>query len=182
MGTSPGTPWVPQADPPGRQGAAPRQTRFCAVCASAPTLNFSAAQRPFPFAPAPVLQVDDILGDQPELKEKVFTVLKQYAAERKVEYLASALCMVLTQESHQHLIDSIRYGLPGAPVLPRWWLSPGVCLSVTSGTVQEHSLPAGWGHPRLPGRPHPCRESSPPSHQLHPPCGTWLIFLDVISN
>uniref|UniRef100_A0A8B9E8K6 Grid2 interacting protein n=1 Tax=Anser cygnoides TaxID=8845 RepID=A0A8B9E8K6_ANSCY len=57
-------------------------------------------------------KVDDILGDQPELKEKVFTVLKQYAAERKVEYLASALCMVLTQESHQHLIDSIRIFIP----------------------------------------------------------------------
>ncbi|XP_035419333.1 delphilin [Cygnus atratus] len=57
-------------------------------------------------------KVDAILGDQPELKEKVFTVLKQYAAERKVEYLASALCMVLTQESHQHLIDSIRIFIP----------------------------------------------------------------------
>ncbi|NWR79486.1 GRD2I protein, partial [Centropus unirufus] len=57
-------------------------------------------------------KVDDILGDQPEVKEKVFTVLKQYAAERKVEYLACALCMVLTQESHQHLIDSIRIFIP----------------------------------------------------------------------
>ncbi|NWH73915.1 GRD2I protein, partial [Piaya cayana] len=57
-------------------------------------------------------KVDDILGDQPEVKEKVFTVLKQYAAERKVEYLAYALCMVLTQESHQHLIDSIRIFIP----------------------------------------------------------------------
>lgn len=180
MGTSPGTPRVPQADPPGQQGAAPRQTRFCTVCLCT-TLNL-AAQRPFPFAPAPVLQVDDILGDQPELKEKVFTVLKQYAAERKVECLASALCMVLKQESHQQLIDSIRYGLPGAPVLPRLWLTPGVCLSVTSSTAQQHSLPAGWGHPWLPGHPHPCREQCPPSHQLHPPRGTWLIFLDVISN
>lgn len=72
-----------------------------------------------------MLQVDDILGEQPELKEKVFTVLKQYAAERKVECLASALCMVLTQESHQQLIDSIRYRLPGAPVLLHWWLTPG---------------------------------------------------------
>ncbi|XP_010222629.1 PREDICTED: delphilin [Tinamus guttatus] len=53
-------------------------------------------------------KVDEILGDQPEVKEKVFTVLKQYAAERKVEYLAYALCMVLTQESHQLLIDNIR--------------------------------------------------------------------------
>ncbi|XP_051632799.1 delphilin-like [Manacus candei] len=57
-------------------------------------------------------KVDDILGDQPELKERVFTVLKQYAAERKVECLAYALCMVLTQESHQHLIDNIRYKVP----------------------------------------------------------------------
>ncbi|NXJ60890.1 GRD2I protein, partial [Rostratula benghalensis] len=57
-------------------------------------------------------KVDDILGDHPEVKEKVFTVLKQYAAERKVEYLAYALCMVLTQESHQHLIDNIRIFIP----------------------------------------------------------------------
>ncbi|KAM6113992.1 LOW QUALITY PROTEIN: delphilin [Pterocles gutturalis] len=57
-------------------------------------------------------KVEDILGDQPEVKEKVFTVLKQYAAERKVEYLAYALCMVLTQESHQHLIDNIRIFIP----------------------------------------------------------------------
>lgn len=59
--------------------------------------------------------MDDILGDQPEVKEKVFTILKQYAAERKVEYLAYALCMVLTQECHQHLIDNIRYRVPGTP-------------------------------------------------------------------
>ncbi|KAM8798420.1 delphilin [Eudromia elegans] len=57
-------------------------------------------------------KVDEILGDQPELKEQVFTVLKQYAAERKVEYLACALCMVLTQESHQLLIDNIRIFIP----------------------------------------------------------------------
>ncbi|PKK21960.1 glutamate receptor, ionotropic, delta 2 (Grid2) interacting protein [Columba livia] len=57
-------------------------------------------------------KVDDILSDQPEVKEKVFTILKQYAAERKVEYLAYALCMVLTQESHQHLIDNIRIFIP----------------------------------------------------------------------
>ncbi|NXA38391.1 GRD2I protein, partial [Eudromia elegans] len=61
---------------------------------------------------AALLQVDEILGDQPELKEQVFTVLKQYAAERKVEYLACALCMVLTQESHQLLIDNIRIFIP----------------------------------------------------------------------
>jgi len=68
--------------------------------------------------PAPTLQVEDILRDQPELKEKVFTVLKQYAAERKVEYLAYTLCMVLTQESHQDLLDSIRYWVPASSALP----------------------------------------------------------------
>ncbi|XP_068063427.1 delphilin isoform X1 [Anomalospiza imberbis] len=57
-------------------------------------------------------KVDAILGGQPELKEKVFTVLKQYAAERRVECLAHALCMVLTQECHQPLIDSIRIFIP----------------------------------------------------------------------
>nr|XP_009665483.1 PREDICTED: delphilin [Struthio camelus australis] len=57
-------------------------------------------------------KVDDILGDQPEVKEKVFAILKQYAAERKVDYLAYALCMVLTQESHQLLIDNIRIFIP----------------------------------------------------------------------
>lgn len=56
--------------------------------------------------------MDAILGEQPELKEKVFSVLKQYAAERRVECLAYALCMVLTQECHQPLIDSIRYEGP----------------------------------------------------------------------
>ncbi|XP_027668244.2 delphilin isoform X3 [Falco cherrug] len=57
-------------------------------------------------------KVDDTLSDQPEVKEKVFTILKQYAAERKVEYLAYALCMVLTQESQQDLIDDIRIFIP----------------------------------------------------------------------
>lgn len=59
--------------------------------------------------PSPT-QVDEILGGQPEVKEKVFMILKQYAAERKVEYLAYALSMILTSESHQLLIDNIRYG------------------------------------------------------------------------
>ncbi|NXM58431.1 GRD2I protein, partial [Illadopsis cleaveri] len=57
-------------------------------------------------------KVDAILGEQPELKEKLFTVLKQYAAERRVECLAYALCMVLTHESHRPLIDSIRIFIP----------------------------------------------------------------------
>ncbi|XP_074867348.1 delphilin isoform X2 [Carettochelys insculpta] len=56
--------------------------------------------------------VDEILSDQPEVKEKVFTILKQYAAERKVEYLAYTLSMILTKESHQLLIDNIRIFIP----------------------------------------------------------------------
>ncbi|XP_030916937.1 delphilin [Geospiza fortis] len=51
--------------------------------------------------------VDAVLGEQPELKEKLFAVLKQYAAERRVERLAHALSLLLTQECHQPLIDSI---------------------------------------------------------------------------
>lgn len=75
------------------------------VAVPLPTAPHSPAQCP---VLAPTLQVDAILGEQPELKEKLFTVLKQYAAERRVECLAHALCMVLTHESHRPLIDSIR--------------------------------------------------------------------------
>lgn len=55
------------------------------------------------------VQVQEILGDQPEVKEKMFMILKQYAAERKVDYLAYALAMVLTKESQHLLLDNIRY-------------------------------------------------------------------------
>ncbi|OWK50162.1 Delphilin [Lonchura striata] len=58
------------------------------------------------------LQVDAILGGQPELREKVVAVLKQYAAERRAESLARALCTLLTQECHRPLIDSIRIFIP----------------------------------------------------------------------
>ncbi|NWY92634.1 GRD2I protein, partial [Loxia curvirostra] len=57
-------------------------------------------------------KVDAILGEQPELKEKLFSVLKQYAAQRRVECLAHGLSLLLTQESHQPLIDSIRIFIP----------------------------------------------------------------------
>ncbi|NXI28130.1 GRD2I protein, partial [Sterrhoptilus dennistouni] len=79
------------------------------VAVPLPTAPHSPAQCP---VLAPTLQVDAILGEQPELKEKLFTVLKQYAAERRVECLAHALCMVLTHESHRPLIDSIRIFIP----------------------------------------------------------------------
>ncbi|XP_058891482.1 delphilin-like [Acipenser ruthenus] len=52
-------------------------------------------------------KIEEVLGDQPEVKEKLFTVLKQYAAERKVDYLAYALPMILTEDLHHQLIDSI---------------------------------------------------------------------------
>ncbi|RLV91749.1 hypothetical protein DV515_00014032, partial [Chloebia gouldiae] len=60
----------------------------------------------------PSIGVDAILGEQPELKEKVVTALKQYAAERRVEHLARALCVALTQECHRPLVDSIRIFIP----------------------------------------------------------------------
>ncbi|XP_069784311.1 delphilin isoform X2 [Narcine bancroftii] len=52
-------------------------------------------------------KVETMLGDQPEVKEKLFIILKQYAAERKVDYLAYALPMILSTEEHQKLIDDI---------------------------------------------------------------------------
>lgn len=82
-----------------------------------------------------MLQVDAILGDQPELKEQVFAVLKQYAAERRVECLACALCMLLTQESHQHLIDSIRYCLADVTH----------AVSLPGGAVGARDSAQGWG-------------------------------------
>ncbi|NXO20130.1 GRD2I protein, partial [Cisticola juncidis] len=59
-----------------------------------------------------VLEVDAVLGEQPELKERLIAVLKQYAAERRVERLARALCLLLTRDSHRPLIDSIRIFIP----------------------------------------------------------------------
>lgn len=53
-------------------------------------------------------QVDQILGDDPEVKERLFAVLKQYAAEKKVEWLASVLPDILTTDEHRQLISSIR--------------------------------------------------------------------------
>ncbi|XP_044034355.1 delphilin isoform X2 [Siniperca chuatsi] len=57
-------------------------------------------------------KVDQILGDEPEVKEKLFTVLKQYAAEKRVEWLASALPDILTTDEHRQLISSIRIFIP----------------------------------------------------------------------
>uniref|UniRef100_A0AAQ4P0G4 Glutamate receptor, ionotropic, delta 2 (Grid2) interacting protein, b n=1 Tax=Gasterosteus aculeatus aculeatus TaxID=481459 RepID=A0AAQ4P0G4_GASAC len=53
-------------------------------------------------------RVDQILGEEPEVKEKLFTALKQYAAEKRVEWLASVLPDVLATDEHRQLISSIR--------------------------------------------------------------------------
>ncbi|XP_048465892.1 delphilin-like [Rhincodon typus] len=57
-------------------------------------------------------KIDAVLGEQPEVKEKLHTLLKQYAAERKVDYLAYALPMILCTEEQQQLIDDIRIFIP----------------------------------------------------------------------
>ncbi|XP_008303533.1 delphilin, partial [Stegastes partitus] len=57
-------------------------------------------------------KVDQILGDEPEVKERLFAVLKQYAAEKRVEWLASVLPEILTSDEHRQLISSIRIFIP----------------------------------------------------------------------
>nr|XP_057904973.1 delphilin isoform X4 [Doryrhamphus excisus] len=57
-------------------------------------------------------KVEDVLGDEPDVKEQLFEVLKQYAAERDVERLAEALPDILITEEHQQLIDSVRIFIP----------------------------------------------------------------------
>lgn len=59
--------------------------------------------------PCRPLQVEEILGDEPEVKERLFDVLKQYATERDVESLACILPEILITEEHQQLIESVRY-------------------------------------------------------------------------
>lgn len=55
-----------------------------------------------------VHQVEEVLGEEPDVKEQLFEVLKQYAADRDVESLAEALPDILITEDHQQLIDSVR--------------------------------------------------------------------------
>eukprot|EP00064_Thunnus_orientalis_P020218 superscaffoldBa00005437_g20350 len=52
-------------------------------------------------------KVDQILGDEPEVKERLFTVLKQYAAEKRVDWLAYVLPEILATDEHRQLISSI---------------------------------------------------------------------------
>ena len=53
--------------------------------------------------------MEEILGDEPEVKERLFDVLKQYATERDVENLGCILPEILITEEHQQLIESVRY-------------------------------------------------------------------------
>lgn len=55
------------------------------------------------------LQVDDILGDQPTAKEQVFTALKQFAAEQRVDELVWTLTLVLPSEAQGPVLDNLRY-------------------------------------------------------------------------
>ncbi|KAI1896014.1 hypothetical protein AGOR_G00090440 [Albula goreensis] len=57
-------------------------------------------------------KIEDVLGEEPEVKERLFAALKQYAAERKVDRLASILPDILAEEEHHQLIPSIRIFIP----------------------------------------------------------------------
>ncbi|KAJ8413653.1 hypothetical protein AAFF_G00081600 [Aldrovandia affinis] len=57
-------------------------------------------------------KIEDILGDEPEVKERLFAALKQYAAERRVDRLASVLPDILSEEEHHQIIASIRIFIP----------------------------------------------------------------------
>ncbi|XP_053194854.1 delphilin [Scomber japonicus] len=57
-------------------------------------------------------KVEEVLGEELDVKEQLFEVLKQYAAERDVESLAEALPDILITEDHQQLIDSVRIFIP----------------------------------------------------------------------
>lgn len=55
------------------------------------------------------MQVDEILGDQLTAKEQVFTALKQFAAEQRVDDLVWALTLALPREARGPLLDNLRY-------------------------------------------------------------------------
>ncbi|XP_029934034.1 delphilin isoform X2 [Myripristis murdjan] len=57
-------------------------------------------------------KIDQILGDEPEVKERLFAALKQYAAEKKVDWLAAVLPDILTTDEQRQLISSIRIFIP----------------------------------------------------------------------
>lgn len=52
--------------------------------------------------------MEEVLGEEPDVKEHLFEVLKLYASDRDVDSLAEALPDILITEEHQQLIDSVR--------------------------------------------------------------------------
>lgn len=52
--------------------------------------------------------MEEILGEEPEVKDKLFSVLKQYAAEKSYEWLASVLPEILTTDEQRQLFTNIR--------------------------------------------------------------------------
>lgn len=60
-------------------------------------------------SPDPSSQVDEILGDQPTAKERVFAALKQFAAEQRVDDLVWVLTLELPREARAPLLDNLRY-------------------------------------------------------------------------
>ncbi|KAG7325192.1 hypothetical protein KOW79_011508 [Hemibagrus wyckioides] len=57
-------------------------------------------------------RIEEVLGNEPEVKEKLFAVLKQFAAERRVDWLASVLPDILTTQEQQQLISNVRIFIP----------------------------------------------------------------------
>ncbi|XP_072312117.1 delphilin isoform X3 [Eucyclogobius newberryi] len=57
-------------------------------------------------------KVEQILGDEPEVRDKLFAVLKHYAAEKSVDWLASVLPEILTTDEHRQLFSNIRIFIP----------------------------------------------------------------------
>ncbi|XP_004394214.1 PREDICTED: delphilin [Odobenus rosmarus divergens] len=57
-------------------------------------------------------KVDEILGDQPTAKERVFAALKQFAAEQRVDDLVWALTLELPREARTPLLDNLRIFIP----------------------------------------------------------------------
>lgn len=53
--------------------------------------------------------MDEILGDQPTAKEQVFSALKRFAAEQRVDELVWALTLVLPPEACGPLLENLRY-------------------------------------------------------------------------
>ncbi|XP_024601034.1 delphilin [Neophocaena asiaeorientalis asiaeorientalis] len=60
----------------------------------------------------PSLGVDEILGDQPMTKERMFAALKQFAAEQRVDELVWALTLVLPLEARGPLLENLRIFIP----------------------------------------------------------------------